>query len=198
MDALQLLISDLDKRPLHLINDYKFILNPLTEQVPLTSPQLLNAAAETIICHMNIQGYDKIITEEYKRAILIAAVSLKTGLYFGMARWYPNNLATQVSSIFTGEYLEKRNFYICSIERGDRVFIIDEIISTGGTLVGMIKTLQKIGARIIDIIVIGEKFEYKGIQKVFEETGYKVKTLLKISVKERTSKVIIREDAEFG
>ena len=194
MESLQLLISALDKKPLYLINDYKFILNPLTEQVPATSPQLLNAAAEIIISHMNIQRYDKIITEEDKGAILVAAVSLMTGLHFGMARWYPTDLANQISSIFSSEYLSEGKLYICGIEKGDRVCIIDDIISTGGTIIGMIKALQKIGARIIDIIVIGEKIEYKGVQRVFEETGYHVKTLLEISVRDKTSKVIISKD----
>jgi adenine/guanine phosphoribosyltransferase-like PRPP-binding protein len=190
MKEKELLISSLDNKPLFSINNYKFILNPLTEQVPATTSDLLKAAANILIEHMNIKTYDKILTEEDKGGILVAAVSLISGLPFGMARWYPNNLANQISTIFSCEYLTKRTLYLCGIESGDRVCIIDDIISTGGTIIGMIKAVQKIGAEIIDVIVIGEKIEYNGIEQVYKETGILVKSILKISVSNKVSKVL--------
>ena len=190
MNRYELLKSALDRKPLFQANNYNFILNPLTEQVPATTSQLLEEAARALIDHMRIDNYDKLITEEDKGAVLIAAVSLITKLPFGMARWYPNQLADQVSSIFSCEYISKGTLYICGINRGDRVCIIDDIISTGGTLIGMIKALRDIGAKIVDIIVIGEKIEYQGVKNVFEETGFPVQTILKISVKGQFSKII--------
>ncbi len=193
MNPYKLLTSAMDGKPLFTIDKYKFILNPLTEQVPATTSQLLEEASKAIIDQMKIDEYDKIITEEDKGAILVAAVSLLSGLPFGMARWYPNTLANQVSSIFSCEYLSEGTLYICGIEQNDRVCIIDDIISTGGTLIGMIKALKEIGAEIVDIIVVGEKLEYKGIERVAQETGIKVKSILKISVKDDFSKVIESE-----
>jgi len=105
MNERKLLISSLDNKPLFSINNYKFILNPLTEQVPATTSDLLKAAANILIEHMNIKKYNKILTEEDKGGILAAAVSLISGLPFGIARWYPNNLANQISSIFSSEYI---------------------------------------------------------------------------------------------
>ncbi len=190
MNPYKLLTSAMDGKPLFTIDKYKFILNPLTEQVPATTSQLLEAASKAIMNHMRTDKYDKIITEEDKGAILVAAVSLMSGLPFGMARWYPNNLANQVSSIFSCEYLSEGTLYICGIEQNDRVCIIDDIISTGGTLIGMIKALKEIGAEIVDVIVVGEKIEYKGIERVAQETGIQVKSILKISVKDDFSKVV--------
>ncbi|UCE13452.1 MAG: adenine phosphoribosyltransferase [Candidatus Heimdallarchaeota archaeon] len=190
MSSYKLLRSALDGKPLYKIGKFNFILNSLTEQVPATTPQLLEEAATAVLDHMEIESYDKLITEEDKGAILVAAVSLKSGLPFGLARWYPNQLADQVSSIFSCEYLSKGTLYICGINRGDRVCIIDDIISTGGTLIGMIKAIRKIGAEIADVIVIGEKIEYNGVESVLQETGLEVKTLLRISVSGDVSKVI--------
>ncbi|UCG01280.1 MAG: adenine phosphoribosyltransferase [Candidatus Heimdallarchaeota archaeon] len=190
MNHYEVLRSALDRKPLFKVNNYNFILNPLTEQVPATTSQLLEEAAKALIDHMKIADYDRLITEEDKGAVLVAAVSLLSGLPFGMARWYPNQLADQVSSIFSCEYLSRGTLYICGINRGDRVCIIDDIISTGGTLIGMIKALQGIGAEIIDIIVIGEKIEYQGVKNVIQETGFQVQSIFKISVKGELSKVI--------
>ncbi len=190
MNQYEVLRSALDGKPLFQVNNYNFILNPLTEQVPATTSHLLEEAANALIDHMKIDDYDKLLAEEDKGAVLVAAASLLSGLPFGMARWYPNQLADQVSSIFSCEYLSKGNLYICGINRGDRVCIIDDIISTGGTLIGMIKALQNVGAEIIDIIVIGEKVEYQGVKNVLQETGYRVQSILKVSVKGELSKVV--------
>lgn len=189
MDSQQILISAFHNKPLFTINNYKFILNPLTEQVPATSSKLLRAAAEALMNKMEINNYNKLITEEDKGAILVAAVSLFTELPFGMARWMPNKLADQVSSIFSCEYT-KGTLYICGIEQGDQVCIIDDLISTGGTLIGMIEAIQSIGADILDIIVIGEKIEYNGVERVLRKTGIQVKPILEISVQNDNSEVI--------
>ena len=178
-------------QPLYDIDGYKFVLNSLTEQVPATSPNLLRLAGEWFADSIHIPNCDKLLTEEDKGAILVAAVSLHTGIPFGMARWYPNHLADQVSSIFTCEYVKKGTLYLSGIEKGDRVAIIDDIISTGGTLIGIIKTLQTIGAHIVDIIVLAEKIEYKGIQRVKEETDMDVRSLMKISIAEEKSRVLL-------
>ena len=190
MNYHEILVEAFDEKPLLIIDEYKFILNSLTEQVPATSAKLLKAAAKAFIEHMNIENYDKLLTEEDKGGILVAAVSLLTKLPFGMARWYPNTLADQVSSIFACEYITKGKLYISGIEPNDRVCIIDDLISTGGTLIGMIKALEKLGAKIQDIIVLGEKIEYHGVERVFKETGIRVKPILKISVAGNVSKVV--------
>ncbi|MFX1508532.1 MAG: phosphoribosyltransferase family protein [Promethearchaeota archaeon] len=190
MTQYKMLKSALDRKPLFQVNNYNFILNPLTEQVPATTPQLLEEAAKALTDYMTIDEYDKLITEEDKGAILVAATSLISRLPFGMARWYPNQLADQVSSIFSCEYISKRTLYICGINPGDRVCIIDDIISTGGTLIGMIKALQDLRAKIIDIIVIAEKIEYHGVKRVYKETGFHVQSIVKISVADKYSKVL--------
>ena len=181
--------ENFDNQNLYKINGFKFILNSLTEQVPATPPQLLESAARWISSEIKTEC-DKLLTEEDKGAILIAAVSLQTGIPFGMARWYPNQLADQVSEIFTCEYVKEGTLYISGIEKGDRVVIIDDVISTGGTMIGLIRSLEKIGAMIVDIIVLAEKVEYGGVKKIKTETGYDTRSLIKISVEGKRSQVL--------
>ncbi|MFX0084459.1 MAG: hypothetical protein ACFFAU_02195, partial [Candidatus Hodarchaeota archaeon] len=83
----------MDDKSLFIINNFKFILNPLIEQGPATTLDILRVAANILIKHMNLARYDKIITEEDKGGILVALIYLISGLLFGIARWYPNNLA---------------------------------------------------------------------------------------------------------
>ncbi|MHA1933196.1 MAG: phosphoribosyltransferase family protein [Promethearchaeota archaeon] len=177
-----------DNQPLYDIDGYKFVLNSLTEQIPATSSVLLRLAGEWLA--ESIPKCDKLLTEEDKGGILVAAVSLHTGFPFGMARWYPNQLADQISSIFTCEYVKEGTLYLNGIEKGDNVVIIDDMISTGGTMIGIIKTLQSIGANIVEIVVLAEKIEYKGIQRVKKETGFDVRSLVRISIAGQKSKVL--------
>ncbi len=59
---------------------------------------------------------------------------------------------------------------------------MDDVISTGGTLIAIIKALEKAGAEIKDIVCIIDRGE--GKKEVEEKTGYKIKTLVKIDVED--------------
>lgn len=183
------IIEALDNQRLVVVNGKNFLVNPLTEQVPFTSAELLRDACEELAKRVDINSTTKLVTEEDKGAIFLAGVSLLTGLPFGMARWQPNGLANQIKQSFKMEY-SAGNLYLNGIEPGDKVTIIDDLVSTGGTLIALIKTIEKIGAEIVGIICIAEKINYHGCERVKNETGYDVKTLLKIDVGGEKSKVI--------
>ena len=189
MHKYQLVIDAFDDQPLIRFNEYKFLINPLTEQVPATSAALLQAASEWLVEAGDYSTANKIVGEEDKGAILVAGVSLATGLPFGMARWYPAGLEGQVSVNFEMEYASGKLF-LNGVETGDKVIIVDDMISTGGTMLALIKAVKLAGAEIVDIICVAEKVEYGGVQRIAEETGYPVKTLVKISVSGERSEVI--------
>jgi len=178
-----------DNQPLVQFEEYKFLINPLTEQIPATSAELLQAAAEWIVEAGDFSMANKIAGEEDKGAILVAATALETGLPFGMARWYPSGLEGQVGVEFKMEYASGQLF-LNGIEEDDRVIIVDDMISTGGTMVALIEAVEMVGASIVDIVCVAGKVDYKGVERVEKETGYQVKTLLDVSVASARSKVI--------
>jgi adenine/guanine phosphoribosyltransferase-like PRPP-binding protein len=184
------LIQDaFDNQPLIPFGEYKFLVNPLTEQIPATTAELLRAATEWLVQVGDFQSASKIAGEEDKGAILIASTALATGLPFGMARWYPSRLEGQVGIDFEMEYTNGQLF-LNGIEQNDRVILVDDMISSGGTMLAMIKAVTLAGAEIVDIICVAEKVDYRGVERVKNETGYGVKTLVKISVSGERSKVI--------
>ena len=178
-----------DNRPLLPFGEFKFLINPLSEQIPATKAELLQAATDWIVDVGDFYMANKIAGEEDKGAILVAATSLATGLPFGMARWYPAGLEGQVSVAFEMEYASGELF-LNGVEVGDRVIIVDDMVSTGGTMLALIKAVQLAKAEIIDIICVAEKIEYGGVEKIANETGHRVKTLVKISVAGERSKVV--------
>ncbi|MBT3721268.1 adenine phosphoribosyltransferase [archaeon] len=183
------IIRALDNQPLAIVDGRKFIINPLTEQIPFTSSELLSETCKLISQKLK-KEVTKLVTEEDKGGILVAGTSMITGLPFGMARWYPNGLANQISEKFNMEYC-KGNLYLNGILKGDKVAIIDDMVSTGGTMISMIKAIEKTGAEIVQIICVAEKLGYDGIQKIKEETGYDVDIFIKVDVSGKKSKVIL-------
>lgn len=184
-----LVIQSFDNQPLVQFEGYRFLINPLTEQIPATTAELLQAATNWLLELGNFKQASKIIGEEDKGGILVASTSLATGLPFGMARWYPSGLEGQVVVDFNMEYTSGKLF-LNGINKGDQVIIVDDMISTGGTMLALIKAVQSARAKIVDIVCVAEKVEYGGVDKVAKETGYKVKSLLKVSVTGEKSKVI--------
>jgi len=188
-ETKELVRSAFDGQPLLEVGEYKFIVNSLTEQIPATSEALLRAASSWLVEAGNFEQATKIAGEEDKGAILVAATALETGLPFGMARWYPSGLVGQVGVDFEMEYTSGQLF-LNGIEKEDRVIIVDDMISTGGTMVALIAAIEVVGAAIVDIVCVAGKMDYCGVERVKEETGYKVKTLLNVSVSGARSKVI--------
>jgi adenine/guanine phosphoribosyltransferase-like PRPP-binding protein len=185
----KLVIEAFNQRPLVHVENFKFLINPLTEQIPATSSELLRETSKWLIAEGNFQNAAKIVGEEDKGAILIASTSLMTGLPFGMARWYPSGLEGQVAVEFKMEYTSGRLF-LNGVNDGDRVIIVDDMISTGGTMLALIKAIHQANAAIADIICVAEKVDYGGVSRVNKETGLQVKTLVKVSVSGDLSKVI--------
>jgi adenine/guanine phosphoribosyltransferase-like PRPP-binding protein len=185
----QLVIQAFDNQPLIKFEKYKFLLNSLTEQIPATSVELLQAATDWIVAEGEFGQATKLIGEEDKGAILVASTSLATRLPFGMARWYPAGLEGQISVDFKMEYASGQ-LYLNGVEENDKVIIVDDMISTGGTLLALIKAVQLAKGEIIDIVCVAEKIEYFGVQQIEMETGYQPKTLLKVSIAGERSKVI--------
>lgn len=185
----ELLRSAFDNKPLLPVGDFKFLPNPLTEQIPATTAELLRSTTKWLVEVGDFSKATKIAGEEDKGAILVASTALETGLPFGMARWYPSGLEGQVGVDFEMEYASGQLF-LNGIEQGDQVIIVDDMISTGGTMLALIEAVEQADATIIDIICVAEKIEYRGIDRIRNETGYQVKTLLQISVSGERSKVI--------
>ncbi|MCK4901426.1 MAG: hypothetical protein KAS38_21770 [Anaerolineales bacterium] len=189
MQNKHLVIQAFDNQPLIQLDKYKFLINSLTEQIPATPAELLQAATDWIVADGDFNQATKIVGEEDKGAILVASTSLATGLPFGMARWYPAGLEGQVSVDFEMEYASGQLF-LNGIEENDKVIIVDDMISTGGTMLALIQAVQSAKGKIVDIICVAEKIEYYGVKRVAKETGYQVKTLVKISIAGERSKVI--------
>ena len=70
------------------------------------------------------------------------------------------------------------------------IYYLDDVVSTGGTLLSVIKAFDRIGANLVNIILPIEKDQ--GREIVEKETGYTIDTLVRIKMVD--GKVTIVED----
>ncbi len=157
-------------------------VNELCDQVPALRPSVLKAAVEQALTFGTF-GANKIFTEEDKGAPIAAAMSLATNLPLCMARWYPYEIEGQVKVDIKSEYFSG-SLFMNGINRGDKILIIEDTLSTGGTMIALIEAVQKAGAEVVGAIAIVEKVANEGHDNVWIKTGIDVKTCLKINVTE--------------
>ncbi len=177
-------------KPLVQVGAYRFLIIPLTEQIPATPAELLREAAAQVLGAVTLDGVTKIVGEEDRGAILVAAVSLQSGLPFGLARWNPSGVPGQIAVDFAMEYAQGQ-LYLNGVEPGDQVLVVDDLVSTGGTLIALIRAITLAGAHVRAVVCVAEKIEYGGAARVRAETGIEVKSLVRVSVAGERSRVTL-------
>ncbi len=187
---LEKLKSSLRDSPITKRGEYEYFVHPITDGILLVESDLLIEVAEAIIKFANLD-VDKIVCVEAMGIHIATALSLKTNIPFVVVRKRIYNLegeiaVHQVTGYSAGE------LYINGIKEGDRVILVDDVVSTGGTMIAVLGALESVGAEIVDILAVIERGD--GRERVERETGYTVKTLVKVDVKD--GKVVIEKSID--
>jgi adenine/guanine phosphoribosyltransferase-like PRPP-binding protein len=185
---MQQVIDAFNNRPLVHVKDRNFLINPLTDHMPTTSFELVDDTIKSLAQLTDYSKASKLIGEEDRGGFLVALMAYHLHLPFGMVKWNPNGFEGQISVEFRNAYTGGTMF-LNGCEKGDKVILVEDMVDSGGSIVAMIELCKKAGVEIVDIVVIAEKEEYKGIERIKRETGRDVKLLLKFSSKGKTSKV---------
>ncbi|WP_423792999.1 hypoxanthine/guanine phosphoribosyltransferase [Methanocaldococcus indicus] len=159
--------------------EYHYFIHPISDGVPIVEPDLLREITTRIIKIGKILEADKIVTAEAMGIPLATSLSLYTDKPYVIVRKREYKLPGEIP-VYQKTGYSKGQLYLNGINKGDKVFIVDDVISTGGTLIALIQALERAGAEIVDIVVVIERGNGKVI--VEKRTGYKIKTLVKIDV----------------
>lgn len=165
--------------------EYNYFINPITDGVPMIEPALVSEVADRIHSMMS-QDADIIITVEAMGIPIGTALSLKTGLPLAIVRKRPYLLPGEVVINQKTGY-SKGELYLNGIKKGDRVLIVDDVISTGGTLNALCHALSGIGAKIAGIFIIVGRSADDEMDSV---GGVEVQTLVNISVSENGVEIV--------
>jgi adenine/guanine phosphoribosyltransferase-like PRPP-binding protein len=129
---------------------------------------------------------DKVVAEFDRCSHILGAVSLYTNMPIAGAKWFPG--PESQGTAFSMEYY-RGNLYPYGIQRGDTVYIIEDTVSSGGTLIGLIDLLRNNDVYIEGAVTAVTKQEYRGIDRIREETGVNVNRILDVSIAGDKTKV---------
>lgn len=182
-------IDAFHNRPLVKVKDRNFLVNPLTDHHPTTPYDLVEDTLTELTKLTDFSKATKIIGEEDRGGFLAALMAYKHKLPFGLVKWNPLELSGTVSIEFRNAYTEGK-MYLYGAEKGDKVILVEDMVDSGGSIIAMIELLRKAEIELVDVIAVAEKFEYKGIERIKNETGIEVKHLLKFNSQGTQSKVV--------
>lgn len=161
--------------------DYNYFIHPITDGVPICEPALLREVGCAMVRMLDLEGVDKIVVAEAMGIHIGVTLSLMTDLPLVIVRKRPYGLPGEVAIHQTTGY-SKGELYLNGVSEGDRVVIVDDVCSTGGTMRAILSALDQIGAEVADICVV--------ITRGDEDIGRPFKTLVKVAVSESGVRVV--------
>ena len=173
---LDKLVKSLETCPIVRRGDYNYFIHPITDGVPIVDPELLRDVCTAMIKVLDLTGVEKIVVVEAMGIHIGSILSTMTDIPMTIMRKREYKLPCEIAVHQTTGY-SKGELYLNGVYKGDRVVIIDDVISTGGTMKALLKALEIAGADIVDICI--------AIQRGDPDIGRPYKSLVKIEVTEK-------------
>ena len=173
---MEKLRESLHEAPIIDKDGYSYLVHPLSNGVPMLEPELLREVVVGVTRAADLD-VDKIVAPEAMGIHIATALSLQTDIPLVVIRKRSYGLDEEVPLHKTTGYSESEMF-INDIEAGDDLLIVDDLLSTGGTMASICEALDDIGANISDIVVV---FRKQG-ESALDDTDYEVTSLVDISV----------------
>ena len=189
MDRLKKSLLD---APIIEKDGYHYFVHPISDGVPMLRPELLREIVIRIIRKAKLEDVDKIVTPAAMGIHISTAVSLMTDIPLVVIRKRQYGLEGEVALTQVTGYSESE-MYVNDVYEGDRVLVLDDVLSTGGTLRGITGALEEIGADVVDVVAVIKKV---GGENKIEQSEYDVKTLINVDV-EDGEVVIVDENGDF-
>ena len=185
------LTESLLEAPIIEKNGYHYFVHPISDGVPQLDPRLLREIVIRIIRKADLEDVDKIVTPAAMGIHISTAVSLMTDIPLTVIRKREYGLDGEVPLSQETGY-SANEMYINDVHADDRVLVLDDVLSTGGTLVAVLGALDQIGADVVDCVAVIKKV---GGENKIDKSPYSVKTLVNVDVVDGEV-VIVDEDGD--
>lgn len=180
---LERLKKSLLEAPVFKRGSYNYFIHPITDGVPEIRPDLIREVVSHIVRIADLE-VDKIVTVEAMGIPIGIALSMICDIPLVIIRKRKYGLPGEIEvSQVTG--YSKSQLFLNGIDKGDRVIVVDDVISTGGTLLATLESLKVAGASVSDIVVVIKRGD--GSDKL-KAKGYNVKTMVEVDVDEKRVK----------
>jgi|TARA_B100000929_G_scaffold281276_1_gene260132 adenine phosphoribosyltransferase len=179
-DPLSVLQDSLRGSPIIWKGEYPYFIHPISDGIPRMDADVLRATRDLIVEMVDWSKVDLVVSVEAMGLPLLAAVGDATGKPTVVIRKRQYGMEGEVQVDVATGYSQSTT-YINDINPGERILIVDDVISTGGTLEPILATLEKMGVILQDIVIAIEKGE--GRERLAKERpDWPIRTLARIDI----------------
>ena len=179
-DPLSVLQDSLRGSPIIWKGEYPYFIHPISDGIPRMDADVLRATRDLIVEMVEWSKVDLVVSVEAMGLPLLAAVGDATGKPTVVIRKRQYGMEGEVRVDVATGYSQSAT-YINDIKPGERILIVDDVISTGGTLEPILETLEKMGVILQDIVIAIEKGE--GRERLARErSDWPIRTLARIDI----------------
>ena len=190
-DAMKELRASLQASPVIWKGDYPYFIHPITDGVPRMDPEVLKAITKLVVDRVNWSKIDLVLGIEAMGLPLTAPLSMATGLPLIIARKRSYGLEGEVEIDQSTGY-SKGAMYLNDLKKGERIVILDDVLSTGGTLKAVIEGVRRAGAQVAEIVTLVEKGG--GMKRLQEDyPGIRIQSLVRLEM-DGAKVVLLDED----
>ncbi|MEK6975412.1 MAG: adenine phosphoribosyltransferase [Candidatus Thermoplasmatota archaeon] len=167
---------------------YPYIVHPLMDGVPRVRPELVRAWTAWAWEQPPLRQADLLLAPEAMALPLVAPLCLESGIAYVVARKRVyNRPGEKALAAKTGYGLS--SLYVNDVRPGDRVLVVDDVLSTGSTLDALLGAVRDCGATPMGALV----FLDKGDARKTLETKHGVPILAMRSVHVESGKLVRRD-----
>ena len=132
----------------------------------ITEPEILSTISKLITSKLDLQEVDKVAGPALGAVPIATAVSLESKLPLLMIRKEKKGYGT--SKLIEGE-----------LNEGDNVIVVEDVSTTGGSLLKAIKAINENGGNVTRAFVVVDREE--GAIEAFEKEGIKLEPLISVN-----------------
>ncbi|TYL39365.1 adenine phosphoribosyltransferase [Natronococcus pandeyae] len=154
MDAnLEPLVRSLRAAPIVDRDGYEYFVHGVTDGIPPMEPDVLDAIVDGLRERIDFADVDTIVAPEAMGIHHATALSLETGVPFVIVRKRSYGFPAEVAIHQETGYGESE-FFLNGVDPGDRVVVVDDVLSSGNTIEAICEALEAADAELVDVAVV--------------------------------------------
>jgi adenine phosphoribosyltransferase len=161
-------------------NGYPYIVNPVTDGIPRMDPGILNEIIDWLVS-VTGSDHDVILAPESMGIPLAVPLSLRTGIPYSVIRKRQYSLPGEIKVGSRTGY-SSSDLFINGIDKGDKVILVDDVLSTGGTLSSLVSALKENGVIVKGAFIVFDKSTNR--KELERKLGLEIHTMLGIGIRD--------------
>ncbi|MXV62484.1 adenine phosphoribosyltransferase [Natronorubrum sp. JWXQ-INN-674] len=182
--TLEPLARSLREAPVVDRDGYEYFVHGVTDGVPPVEPAVLQAVADGITARIDLESVDKLVAPEAMGIHHGTALSLASDIPMAVVRKRSYGFPDEVAVHQETSYGESE-LYLNGVDAGDRVVLVDDVLSSGGTIEAVCDALEAAEAELVDIVVV-----LRRVDADHESVSRDVTSLLDVRVRDGAVEVL--------